>query len=62
MIILHICPSGPFTDGWGYQENLLAKQQSLEGHKVIILATTKMHLADGSVILLLKSMIMKELE
>lgn len=39
MNILHIAPSAPYNEGWGYQENLLPKYQSKLGHKVSLIVT-----------------------
>lgn len=39
MKIAHVCLTGPFNDGWAYQENMLARQHRLAGHDVMILAT-----------------------
>lgn len=36
--IVHICLTGVYVSGWGYQENLLAKYQKLEGNEVFVLA------------------------
>jgi glycosyltransferase involved in cell wall biosynthesis len=39
MRILHIILSGLYTDGWGYQENLLTKLHKKTGHEVSILTS-----------------------
>ena len=39
MIICHICLSGPYNEGWTYQENLLSKYHAKLGHRVFLLAT-----------------------
>lgn len=39
MRILHICVTGPYTDGFNYQENLLTKYQVKANHEVHILAS-----------------------
>lgn len=39
MRILHICVTGPYTDGFNYQENLLTKYQVKASHEVHILAS-----------------------
>lgn len=39
MRILHICVTGPYTDGFNYQENLLTKYQVKDGHEVHIIAS-----------------------
>ena len=38
MTILHICLTGPYTDGFNYQENLLARYHRKAGHEVYVLA------------------------
>lgn len=37
--ILHICLAGRFTDGWGYQDNLLPKYHRKLGFEVYVIAT-----------------------
>lgn len=39
MRILHICVTGPYTDDFNYQENLLTKYQVKDGHEVHIIAS-----------------------
>ena len=39
MKIVHIAPNCPYTDNWGYQENLLPKYQKTLGHDVAIITT-----------------------
>lgn len=39
MKILHICVTGPYTDGFNYQENMLTKYQVKEGHNVYVIAS-----------------------
>lgn len=39
MRIVHVCLTGPFNDGWTYQENMLARHHQLAGHEVMVLAT-----------------------
>lgn len=39
MKILHICVTGPYTDGFNYQENMLTKYQLKEGHNVYVIAS-----------------------
>ena len=43
MKIVHICLNA-YTDGWGYQENLLSQYQKNEGHEVTIISSIT-HLA-----------------
>ena len=40
MKIVHICLSGPYTDNWGYQENILPRMQVHLGHEVYVIANT----------------------
>lgn len=39
MRVVHVCLTGPFNDGWTYQENMLARHHRLVGHEVMVLAT-----------------------
>lgn len=39
MKILHICVTGPYTDGFNYQENMLTKYQAKAGHDVYVIAS-----------------------
>jgi glycosyltransferase involved in cell wall biosynthesis len=39
MIIVHICLTGGYTEGIGYQENYLTKYQALDGHEVHLITT-----------------------
>lgn len=43
MKILHMCISGPFTDGMSYQENELVNQHVLQGHDVTVIAATEIY-------------------
>lgn len=38
MNIVHICLSGLYMSGWGYQDNMLAKYQKKAGHNVSVIA------------------------
>lgn len=38
MKIVHICINTPFVEGMGYQENMLCKYQSQEGHNVYVVS------------------------
>lgn len=38
MKIVHICLSGLYMDGWGYQDNMLAKYHRRAGHDVSVIA------------------------
>ena len=42
MRICHLCLHGPYNEGWNYQENILPKYHSLEGHKVYQIVTPYM--------------------
>lgn len=39
MKIAHICLTGPYSDGWNYQENLLSKYHHKNGHDVCVVAS-----------------------
>lgn len=41
MKIVHVCLSGPFTDGMSYQENELVNQHVALGHDVTVIASTE---------------------
>ncbi len=43
MNIVHIAPSAPYNDYWGYQDNLLPKYHKKMGHNVTMITTTQMH-------------------
>lgn len=43
MKIVHIAPSAPYNDYWGYQDNLLPKYHKKMGHDVTIITTNTMH-------------------
>ena len=43
MRIVHISPSAPYNDNWGYQENLLPKYQARLGHDVTLIITNRKH-------------------
>lgn len=43
MKILHITPSAPYNDYWGYQDNLLPKYQKKLGHDVTVITTNTKH-------------------
>lgn len=48
MKIVHIAPSAPYNDYWGYQDNLLPKYQKKLGHDVTMITTNAMH-KDGKI-------------
>lgn len=50
MKILHIHLLGPYTDNWGYQENVLPRIQYNQGHEVTVLTNCQKHLPDNSII------------
>ena len=39
MKIVHICMCDPYAEGWAYHRNIMSKQNSLDGHEVLLLAT-----------------------
>ena len=41
MKILHCCLMGPYTEHTNYQENILARQNRIDGHEVMIIASTE---------------------
>lgn len=49
MKIVHITPSAPYNDNWGYQDNLLPKYHKKMGHEVTIITTNTMH-KDGKIV------------
>lgn len=49
MKIVHIAPSAPYNDYWGYQDNLLPKYQKKLGHDVVMITTNTMH-KDGKIV------------
>ena len=49
MNIVHISPSAPYNDGWGFQENLLPKYHAKLGHNVTLIVSTKVH-QDGKIV------------
>ena len=49
MKIVHIAPSAPYNDYWGYQDNLLPKYHKKLGHDVTIITTNTMH-QDGKIV------------
>ena len=50
MKIMHICLIGPFSDNWGYQENMLSKYHKKMGHDVALVASTYSWGTDGKYI------------
>lgn len=47
MKIVHVCICGPYTNGWSYQENLLAKYHKKLGYEVTVI-TSKWVYQNGS--------------
>ena len=43
MKIVHITPSAPYNDYWGYQDNLLPKYHKKLGHDVSVITTNTQH-------------------
>lgn len=50
MNIVHIHLLGPYTEGWGYQENILPKIQVRQGHTVSVITNCYKHSTDGTII------------
>lgn len=50
MKIVHVCLSGPFTDGWSYQDNLLPKYHSKQGNDVAIIASQSIWDEKGNIV------------
>ena len=48
MNITHICLAGPMTDGWNYQENLLAKYHKKMGYQVSVIASRWVYDTDNN--------------
>lgn len=44
MKILHCCLAAFYIDNYGYQENILTKMHKLQGHEVMILASTETYI------------------
>lgn len=49
MKIVHIAPSAPYNDYWGYQDNLLPKYHKKLEHDVTMITTNTMH-KDGKIV------------
>ena len=43
MRIVHLCLDAPYTDLWGYQENLLGKYHRKQGHEVTVITGNRKH-------------------
>lgn len=50
MRIVHICLNGPYTENWGYQENIVPKFHAQLGHQVTVLAQTYEHAETGEIV------------
>lgn len=50
MNIIHICLNAPYTEDWGYQENILTKYNVKQGHTVTIIAPNQMHIETGEIV------------
>ena len=51
MNIVHLSVNGPYTDGWGYQDNVIPKYHKKMGHNVTVIATNTKHSdIDGSIV------------
>lgn len=48
MRIAHICLSGLYMNGWGYQDNMLAKYHVRDGHEVLVIANEYMYDQEGN--------------
>lgn len=49
MKIVHIVPSAPYNDYWGYQDNLLPKYHRVLGHDVTVIVTNTIQ-KDGEIV------------
>lgn len=49
MKITHVCLTGPFSDGWSYQENLLSKYHKKLGYDVDVIASQYVWGSDGKI-------------
>lgn len=49
MRIVHIAPSAPYNDYWGYQDNLLPKHHKKLGHDVTVITTNTQHV-EGEIV------------
>lgn len=50
MKILHLCLNGPYTEGWGYQDNILPKYHKLSGNEVTVVTTLNAHSPSGEIV------------
>ena len=49
MNIVHVCLNGPYTDNWGYQENLLPKYQKRLGNEVTVITMNTTHVNSAGI-------------
>ena len=49
MKIVHIAPTSPYNDYWGYQDNLLPKYHTKAGHQVTLIVSDSSHADSGIV-------------
>ena len=49
MKIVHIAPTSPYNDYWGYQDNLLPKYHKILGHEVTLIVSNYTH-KDGNIV------------
>ena len=49
MRILHCCLANFYIDNYGYQENIITKMHKLQGHDVMILASTETYLNNNKI-------------
>lgn len=54
MKIVHVCLSGIYNDGWGYQENVISEYNSKDGHDVTVIASKEGNISVDSEFLLSK--------
>ena len=43
MKIVHVAPSAPYNDNWGYQDNLLPRYHQKAGHETVVVTTNLTH-------------------
>ncbi|MHC1719592.1 MAG: glycosyltransferase family 4 protein [Clostridiaceae bacterium] len=50
MNIVHVCLNGPYTDNWGYQENIVPSYHKKFGHTVTVIAQNQKHGNSGEIL------------
>lgn len=50
MKIVHVCLNGPYTDNWGYQENIIPRYHKLFGNTVTVIAQNQKHISSGKIV------------